>query len=73
MNPDAPEQATLSPEFLAILACPLEDSRPPLTLENGMLVCKSCGKGFPILNGIPQLLPECAVDMNAKPTEETHG
>ncbi len=69
MNPDAPEQATFDPKFLAILACPLEDSRPPLTLEDGRLVCKSCKKAFPIVDGIPQLLPECAIDLGESTPE----
>ncbi|MBX3118582.1 MAG: hypothetical protein KF784_05925 [Fimbriimonadaceae bacterium] len=73
MNPNAPEQAVLNPDFVAILACPLEEGRPPLVLESGMLVCKSCNKGFPILDGIPQLLPECAIDLSATTPEETHG
>ena len=47
--------------LLQILGCPLEESRPPLREENGYLVCTSCGCGFEIKDGIPNLLPDDAV------------
>jgi uncharacterized protein YbaR (Trm112 family) len=51
--------------FLNILANPLEPDRPPLKKVGNFLVCTKTGVGFPILNNIPQLLPE-----NAIPAEE---
>lgn len=51
----------MDPEFLALLACPLEDSRPPFDFRDGMLVCTSCGAKFPVVDGIPRLLPEDAI------------
>lgn len=48
-------------ELLELLACPLDDNRPPLHLEGEWLVCAQCGAKFPIKDGIPQLLPENAV------------
>ena len=50
----------IDPELLAILACPLEDSRPPLRQEGDRLICDSCGKAFPIVDGVPRLTPESA-------------
>ena len=48
----------IDPEFLAILACPICDERPPLRLEGDLLICTAIGHGFRIVNGIPHLLPE---------------
>lgn len=47
-------------KLLELLACPLCDSRPKLALVAGELVCPVCRHRFPILNGIPRLLPESA-------------
>ena len=52
----------LQPDFLAILACPVCDSRPPLIEKGTYLVCTVCGHGFPVVDGIPHLLPEDAVE-----------
>ena len=46
---------------LDILACPLSDSRPPLELRGEHLYCAECDCYFPIVNGIPNLLPEAAI------------
>ena len=54
-------QPVIDEELLKILACPLEETRPPLELQGGYLVCKSCGYGFEIRDGIPDLLPEDAL------------
>lgn len=45
-------------EFLDILACPV--CKGPLTLEEAAsrLVCKACAVGYPIEDGIPNLLPD---------------
>ena len=48
--------------LLAILACPLCDDRPALRLEGDYLICTVCGHGFPIIDDIPHLLPEDAID-----------
>lgn len=52
---------SIDPEMLGLLANPLEDSRPPLVLKGNYLVCSLTGVGFPILSGIPQLLPESVI------------
>ena len=48
----------LDPAFLALLACPL--CRGPLRLAAGgeALRCEACRKAYPIVDGIPDLLPE---------------
>jgi len=48
----------MTPETLQILACPickgeLSQTREPLTLD-----CKTCNKTYPVIDGIPILLPE---------------
>ena len=53
--------APLDPDFVALLANPLEDDRPPLRQEGDWLVCTKTGTKFPIVDGIPHLLPENAV------------
>ncbi len=52
---------TLDPKFLAILACPADEDRPPLRQDGDTLVCDKCGRIYPIRDGIPILLPEEAV------------
>jgi uncharacterized protein YbaR (Trm112 family) len=51
----------ISPELLEILGCPLEEGRPPLEQRGDYLVCTSCGAGYRIEAGIPNLLPEDAI------------
>ena len=45
-------------EFLKILGCPLHPERPPFAQNGEYLVCSVAGHGFPIVDGIPHLLPE---------------
>lgn len=47
----------LDPELVAMLANPIEDDRPPLVQRGAYLVCTKTGVGFPIIDGIPRLLP----------------
>ncbi len=54
-------QAVIDPDFLALLACPLCESRPPLRQQGEFLVCDACGHGYRIVAGIPELLPEDAI------------
>lgn len=51
-------QSPLAPGLLAILACPADDNRPPLRLQDDTLVCDQCGRVYPIRDGIPILLME---------------
>ncbi len=51
----------LDPELVAMLGNPLEADRPPLVQKGNYLVCSKTGTGFPIVDGIPHLLPEDAI------------
>nr|WP_245158877.1 Trm112 family protein [Blastococcus sp. TF02A_35] len=58
----SPSSATSGPlgldaELLSILACP-DTHHTPLTVDEaaGELVCTTCGRGFPVRDGIPVLL-----------------
>ncbi|GEL16952.1 Trm112 family protein [Pseudonocardia asaccharolytica] len=51
----------LDPQLLEILACPSDDHAPlrtgtPDDPGADMLTCTSCGRRFPIVDGIPVLL-----------------
>ena len=48
----------IEPDFLKILGCPLHPDRPPFIQEGDYLVCTVEGHGFPVIEGIPHLLPE---------------
>lgn len=48
----------LDENLLSMLGCPLEPSRPPFEKIGNYLVCRSCQTAFPIVDGIPHLLPE---------------
>lgn len=48
----------IAEEFLKILGCPLHSERPPFEQRGEYLVCTAEGHGFPIIDGIPHLLPE---------------
>ncbi|WP_181784281.1 Trm112 family protein [Pseudonocardia pini] len=45
----------LDPRLLEILACPAED-HAALRQADAELVCTSCGRRYPIVDGIPVLL-----------------
>lgn len=52
---------TLDPQLLEILACPSDDHAPlrpgtPADPEADALTCTSCGRQFPVTDGIPVLL-----------------
>jgi uncharacterized protein YbaR (Trm112 family) len=51
----------IDPFLLELLACPRCEDRPPLTLEDGRLVCAKCQSAYPIVDDIPHLLPEDAI------------
>jgi uncharacterized protein len=55
----------IDPGLLEILGCPLSPDRPPFRVEGRFLVCTECGHGFPVVDGIPHLLPEDAVPPDA--------
>jgi uncharacterized protein YbaR (Trm112 family) len=51
----------MDPELLAVLANPIHPDRPPLRQQGSYLICTLTGVGFPIVDGIPHLLPESAI------------
>ena len=53
----------LDPQLMDILACPSDDHAPlrvgtPADPAADVLTCTSCGRGFPVVDGIPVLLLE---------------
>jgi uncharacterized protein len=52
-------------ELLDILACPL--CKTPVRLEGDRLVCDTCGRRYPIRDGIPVMLIDEAEQGPAKP------
>lgn len=57
-------------QLLEVLACPLDPERPSLELVGDHLHCPKCGARFPIVNGIPHLLPESAIMPETEESEE---
>ncbi len=51
----------IDPSLLEVLGCPLEPERPPFRESGDFLICTSCGSAFPVVGGIPHLLPEDAI------------
>lgn len=45
----------LNPELLEILVCPI--CKQKIELKDEELVCANCGRRYPIINGIPNLIP----------------
>ena len=56
------ESQLIDQELLNILACPLCDDRPRLVQDCEFLVCTEKGHTFPVVEGIPHLLPESVVE-----------
>jgi hypothetical protein len=46
----------ISKELLEILACPM--CKQKVELKGKELVCVGCGRRYPIVNGIPHMLPD---------------
>jgi len=46
----------IDPALLEILACPVDHA--PVTDEGSQLVCRSCGRRYPVRDGIPVMLVE---------------
>jgi len=49
---------TVDPALLAILVCPVDHA--PVRQEDTRLVCPSCGRRYPVRDGIPVMLVEQA-------------
>ena len=48
----------MNPELRAILVCPVD--RQPLRDEQETLICTACKRHYPIIDGIPNMIPEDA-------------
>jgi uncharacterized protein YbaR (Trm112 family) len=46
--------SVISPEMLAVLVCPVDKGE--LRLEGEELVCTVCGRRYPIVDGVPNML-----------------
>lgn len=44
----------IDPELLDLLVCPVD--KDPVRLEGETLVCATCGRRYPIVDGIPNML-----------------
>jgi uncharacterized protein len=64
----------LDPQLMEILACPSDDHAPlrvgtPTDPDADVLTCTECGRGFPIVDGVPVLL----LDEATPPTSPSAG
>jgi len=50
------KKEVISPELLKILACPV--CKREVELKDEELVCVGCGKRYPVVEGIPNMLPD---------------
>lgn len=55
--------------LVALLACPVCSTRPAVRQDGDFLVCTECGRRYPIIDGIPEMLPDSAI----VPTPEPEG
>jgi uncharacterized protein len=58
-----PVAVSLDPRLMEILACPSDDHAPlragtPADPDADVLTCTSCGRSYPVVDGIPVLLLE---------------
>jgi uncharacterized protein YbaR (Trm112 family) len=49
-----PADQVISPSLLAILVCPVD--KEDVRVEGTNLVCTACGRRYPIVDGIPNML-----------------
>lgn len=54
MNDRSEPRAGMNEELLEVLVCPVD--REDLSLEGGELVCRACGRRYPVIDGIPNML-----------------
>lgn len=53
---DIMSEDEIDEELLEVLACPY--CKVSVELEKDKLVCPDCGREFPIVDGIPNMLPD---------------
>lgn len=44
----------IDPTLMKLLVCPIDHA--PLTVDARDLVCSSCGRRYPVTNGVPNML-----------------
>lgn len=49
-------EKSISEDLLEILACPY--CKEKVESKDEVLICKKCGREFPVKDGIPQMLPD---------------
>jgi len=47
----------IDPDLLALLVCPVDHAA--LELKDSHLVCTECGRSYPIVDGIPNMVGGC--------------
>lgn len=57
---------SISQALADILCCPACDDRPKVELDGDRLICKACGRAYPIRDGRPIMLVEEAEMEGAK-------
>jgi uncharacterized protein YbaR (Trm112 family) len=50
----AQEQSVVDPDLLALLVCPIDHAE--LELKESTLVCTACGRVYPVVDGIPNMV-----------------
>lgn len=60
----------VSPELLAVLACPKCDERPPLEEVEEGLRCAVCGTVYPVVDGIPHLVADLSQVLGVEKNDE---
>lgn len=50
----AQQVQVIDPELFALLVCPVDHAE--LTIQDDSLVCTSCGRVYPVIDGIPNMV-----------------
>lgn len=50
----AQETQIIDPDLFALLVCPVDHAE--LRIEGSSLVCSSCGRSYPVVDGIPNMV-----------------
>jgi uncharacterized protein YbaR (Trm112 family) len=56
--------SSLAPDFLQILACPNCKGELHQSEDGSTLQCTPCSRDFPVIEGVPLLLPDQGVAAN---------
>jgi uncharacterized protein YbaR (Trm112 family) len=67
MPSDPASDLSFDISVLDTLACPV--CLGGLRMDGARLVCGGCGRAYPIVDGIPVLIPERAVEPSVEPSQ----